>query len=233
MDLTKIRVIGFDADDTLWINEPYYRETEKKFCELFCDFASENLINNKLLEIEIQNIELYGFGTKAFMLSLIETALEITGNKITQKQIGEIIRLGKEQIQRKNEIFPDTETVLKELSGKYRLIVATKGDLLDQERKLKNSGLLKYFHHIEIMSNKNTENYNQLLQHLDIQPVEFLMIGNSIKSDILPVLELGANAIHIPFHTTWVYEDVVEDKIPDSNYIMVGSIREVLKILNI
>lgn len=231
MDTNKIKVIGFDADDTLWVNEPYYRDTENDFSKIMEKFGNKEFILKKLLDIEVANIPLYGFGTKAFMLSMVETALIVSNNNIDQTQIGEIIKLGKAQIKRENKIFPDVEKVLNELSCKYRLVVATKGDLLDQERKLKNSGLLKYFHHIEIMSDKKVENYRQLLNRLDVCPSEFLMVGNSLKSDIIPVIELKSQAIHIPFHTTWVYEEASQYKIPESKYIKVGSIREILQII--
>lgn len=164
-------------------------------------------------------------------MSLIEAALKISDNKIKGKIIEEIIRLGKDQINRKNELFPDVEKVLKNLSQRYRLIVATKGDLLDQERKLRNSGLLGYFHHIEIMSDKKTENYRQLLNHLDIGPQDFLMVGNSLKSDIIPVIELGGKTIHIPYHITWDYEKVPESVLPESHYIKINSISEIVEIL--
>jgi putative hydrolase of the HAD superfamily len=231
MQTENLKVIGFDADDTLWVNEPYYRETEERFCQLLREYGTKELISKKLLQIEVKNLGIYGYGTKAFMLSLIETALSVSENKIQPEIIGEIIALGKLQICRRNEILPGAEKVLKELSGKYRLILATKGDLLDQERKLSNSGLLGYFHHIEIMSDKKIENYRQLLNHLDILPSEFLMVGNSMKSDILPVLELGGNAIHIPFHTTWIFEDVVGTNLDDSRFTEVELIEEILRIL--
>jgi len=231
MDLLKIKIIGFDADDTLWVNEPYYRETENEFFNLLKDYGSSDYLSQVLLEVELNNIETYGFGIKAFILSLIETALKVSGNKLDSGLIGKIIALGKAQITRQNEILPETETVLKRLSGKYRLIVATKGDLLDQERKLKNSGLLPYFHHIEVMSNKKAVNYRQLLTHLDILPEEFLMVGNSLKSDVVPVLELGGNAIHIPFHTTWVYEDIPAVELPGPRFRKVDKISDILEIL--
>jgi len=231
MDLLKIKIIGFDADDTLWVNEPYYRETENEFFNLLKDYGSSDYLSQVLLEVELNNIETYGFGIKAFILSLIETALKVSGNKLDSGLIGKIIALGKAQITRQNEILPETETVLKRLSGKYRLIVATKGDLLDQERKLKNSGLLPYFHHIEVMSNKKAVNYRQLLTHLDILPEEFLMVGNSLKSDVVPVLELGGNAIHVPFHTTWIYEDIPAAELPGSRFRKVDKISDILEIL--
>lgn len=229
----KIKIIGFDADDTLWINEPFYRETEEKFCELLTDFAPPEKINRVLYSVEMDNMELYGYGTKAFMLSLIETAVRISEGKVPVRIISRIIELGKEQIALKNTMLPGVTEVLELLSKKYRLIVATKGDLLDQERKLRSSGLSGYFHHIEIMTGKKEENYMKLLHHLDINASEFLMIGNSIPSDILPVTRLGGYAIHVPFHITWEHEKATEHEAPDGRFLSVGSISEVPVILDI
>ncbi len=216
---TNIKVIGFDADDTLWVNEPFYRETEAEFCKLLSDFHTEKFINQQLLKTELKNLELYGYGAKGFVLSLLETALNITENKISQKTIGKIIELGKQLLNKPLELLDGVIEVLQYLSAKdYKLIVATKGDLLDQERKLKNSNLEQYFHHIEVMSDKKNQNYLSLLNHLDIKPNEFVMIGNSLRSDILPALEIGAHAIHIPFHTTWVHEEVDEKELDTQSF---------------
>ncbi len=224
----KIKLICFDADDTLWVNEPYYREAEKKFCALLCDIISENDCNDELLKIEIGNIGQYGYGAKSFMLSMVETALKLTGNKIDPVKIGKILELGNELINKPVELLDGVEEVLKKLQNNYRLIVATKGDLLDQERKLGNSGLEKYFHHIEIMSEKKVENYKKLIAHLDIPVEQFLMVGNSLKSDILPVIELGGSAIHIPCETTWAHEHVENHGITTERFLEVNSIRDIL-----
>jgi putative hydrolase of the HAD superfamily len=231
-NLDKIKVIGFDADDTLWVNESYYRETEEKFGDLMHDYCPFEETSVRLLEVEINNMELYGYGTKAFVLSLIETAIKISEGRIEADIIRKIIDLGKKQLSRVNEILPGVPETLKLLSGQYRLIVATKGDLLDQERKLSNSGLLGYFHHIEIMSDKKPENYLRLLSHLDIQPCEFVMVGNSVKSDILPVLEIGGNAVHIPFHTTWIHEEVSKDSVIFKQFTECESITELPEIFS-
>lgn len=184
--LENIKIIGFDADDTLWINEPYYRETEHKFSNLLAEYLNENEINRILYKIEMKNLDLYGYGAKGFMLSLIETAITISDKKIPNDTILKILQLGWDLLNKPLVLLEGVEEVLKKLNGDYRLIIATKGDLLDQERKLKKSGLEKHFHHIEIMSDKKEANYKSLLSHLDISADEFVMIGNSINSDIKP-----------------------------------------------
>jgi len=225
-----IKVIGFDADDTLWVNEPYYREAEHEFVDLLTAYGVKGNIATALFETEIANLELYGYGIKAFMLSLVECAIEMTDGAVPAQTLGRIIGIGKSMLERPIELLDDVKHVLQCLAPHYRLIVATKGDLLDQERKMHKSSISKYFHHIEVMSDKQEQNYVQLLTHLDIAPEEFLMIGNSLRSDIIPPLELGAWGIYVPFHTTWAHEEV--DREPDSDrYFKVQQVRDVLKIL--
>lgn len=208
---SSIKVIAFDADDTLWVNEPYFRTAEKAFCELLKEYVPEEECNELLYKFEIQNLPLYGYGIKPFVLSLIEAAITISKKKIPLEVVSEIIAIGKEMLQMPVELIDGIEATLAHLSKKYLLVMATKGDLLDQERKLIKSGLEKYFHHIEVMSDKQPKNYQKLITHLDISPSQFLMVGNSLKSDVLPVLEIGSYAIHIPFHTTWEHEKVEEE----------------------
>ncbi|WP_439475288.1 HAD family hydrolase [Algoriphagus formosus] len=203
-----IKVIAFDADDTLWVNEPFFREAEEKFCSLLEDFMPAHAILKELYRTEIQNLALYGYGIKGFMLSMIETAMRISDQKVPVSLVEKILSIGQEMLQKPVELLPGVEEVLTSLNGDYRMVLATKGDLVDQERKLRKSGLEKYFHHIEIMSEKRVEDFAKLIRHLDVSPEDFLMLGNSLKSDILPVLELGAYAIHIPFHVTWIHEQV-------------------------
>ncbi|TLX73879.1 HAD family hydrolase [Labilibacter sediminis] len=206
--MMKFKYVAFDADDTLWVNESYFRETEAHFSELLAAYGDAETITNKLLEIEIRNIELYGYGVKGFILSMIETGISVTNGSLPEAVISKIIELGKELLNKPVVLLDGIEEVLKALQGKgYKLVVATKGDLLDQERKLYRSNIEKYFHHIEVMSDKKEANYLKLLAHLDITPDEFLMIGNSLKSDVLPVLNIGASAVHVPFHTTWIHEE--------------------------
>jgi len=228
--MNEIKVIAFDADDTLWVNEPYFRETEDRFCELLEDYLPHHSVARELLQMEIRNINLYGYGVKGFMLSMIEAAMELSNKTIKVDVIEKIIALGKELLEKPIVLLDEVEDVLQSLQGKYKLVVATKGDLLDQERKLRKSGLEHYFHHIEIMSEKKEADYQKLLKHLDIQPAEFMMLGNSLKSDVLPVLELGGHAVHIPYHTTWAHEAIDKD-IDHANFKQVESIKDVLTFL--
>lgn len=207
-DFSKTKVIAFDADDTLWVNETYFREAENKFARLLSKYETENKINQELFRKEIANLPLYGYGIKGFILSMIECATELSNNTLQAKTINEILTIGKTMLEKPVILLDGVTNVLEYLQNNYKLIVATKGDLLDQENKLKKSGLLQYFHHIEVMSDKKESDYIKLLSHLDVRPEELLMIGNSLKSDILPLIGIGAQAIHIPFHTTWKYEQV-------------------------
>lgn len=226
----KLKIIAFDADDTLWHNEHFYKETEDRFTDLLKDYMPRHSISRELLKIEIQNLPLYGYGIKAFALSLIETALKISGNTITGDDIEQIILFAKEMLDKPVEILEGVETVLKGLQGKYRLVMATKGDLLDQERKLKKSGLEKYFHHIEIMSEKKVDDYRKLISQLDISPHEFAMVGNSLKSDALPVLELDGYAFHIPYHVNWDHE-VIKHKVEHPKLTQLNQLITILDYL--
>lgn len=226
--MKNIKIIAFDADDTLWVNEPYFQATEDKYCALLEDFLPHHTVSQELFKTEMQNLELYGYGVKAFILSMIETISRVTDNKASIELVYKTIQLGKGILEHPLELLEGVENLLNELYGRYRLVMATKGDLLDQERKLVKSGLEKYFHHIEIMSDKRIVDYQKLIKHLDCKPEDFLMVGNSIKSDILPVLELGAHAIHVPYHTTWAYEQVSQ-KIELPNFIQVNKISDIMQ----
>ncbi len=227
-----IKVIGFDADDTLWVNEPYFREAEDRFVDLVKAYSVEGDIAVELFRTEIANLELYGYGIKAFMLSLIECVIGLTEGRVKSATISEIIVIGKDMLQRPIELLEGIKPVLEVLAPRYRLIVATKGDLMDQEGKMKRSSVSGYFHHIEVMSDKQEEHYVQLLRNLDIEPAQFLMIGNSLKSDIVPPLNLGSLAVHVPFHTTWVHEEVDEDPVSE-RFLRVKNISEVPALLGI
>lgn len=210
MDLNfeSITTIGFDADDTLWVNETYFRNAEDEFARLLESYETRNTIDQELFKMEMTNLRLYGYGIKGFMLSMIECALQLSNNRLSPGIITRLLEIGKEMICHPLELLDGVPEVLRELHGKYRLLVLTKGDLLDQERKLEKSGLIEYFHHVEVLSDKKEENYKRLLDHLEIDISEFLMVGNSLKSDVLPILNLGGRAVHIPFHTTWAHEEV-------------------------
>lgn len=226
-----IKVIAFDADDTLWVNETYFREAEQQFAKLLSAYETENKIDQELFKTEIKNLSIYGYGVKGFILSMVECALELSNYNLKPRLLNDILNIGKEMLEKPIELLDDVEEVLKELHGKYKLIVATKGDLLDQERKLEKSGLLKYFHHIEVMSDKKEADYKKLISHLDIEASQLLMIGNSLKSDILPLVNVGASAIHVPFHTTWAHEEVSVNKQTYSEYKTVKKLSEIGAIL--
>lgn len=232
MEINKdtIQVIGFDADDTLWVNETYFREAEEEFARLLSSYETVNKIDQELFKKEMENLSTYGYGIKAFVLSMIESAIELSNNTISHDKLSRILNIGKEMIHKPVELLPGVVDTLKGLKNKYKLILATKGDLLDQERKLEKSGLSSYFHHIEILSEKKEVNYLKLLTHLDIEPQHFLMIGNSLKSDILPLVNIGAQAIHIPFHTTWAHE-VVEIHDDEKAFATFQSIDQILSVL--
>jgi len=225
-----IKVIAFDADDTLWVNESYFRRTEEAFYELMDDYLQQHDMQRELLKIQIGNIPLYGYGVKGFVLSMIETAMTVSDKTISMTAIEQILQLGKALLDEPIELLDGVEEVLTALKDRYRLVVATKGDLLDQERKLRKSGLGHYFHHIEIMAEKDEASYLKLLRHLDIQPDELLMIGNSLKSDILPVLNIGGYAIHVPFHITWAHE-VIDHHIEHHQFKSAERLRQVLAMI--
>ena len=224
------KIIAFDADDTLWHNEPYFDEAQAKFCELFADYASKQEILQLILSHQVKNLPLYGFGIKAFTLSMIDSALELTNHQISGQGIKKIIDIGRDLLQKPVELLPEVEDVLQQLKGKYKLVVATKGDLKDQHRKLHDSGIGHYFHHIEVMSDKKELDYEKMLGRLDTKPEDFIMIGNSLKSDVLPVLNIGGHGYHIAYHTTWEYEKI-DFEIEHDNFKSFEKISDVLPIL--
>ncbi len=221
----RIRVIGFDADDTLWINETYFRDAEDKFTTLLEGYEAKNTSDQELFKMEMKNLGLYGYGIKGFMLSMIESAIDLSNGQISNKNLSKIIQLGKDMLEHPVHLLPGVSEVLSQLQRSHRLIVLTKGDLLDQERKLRKSGLEKHFHHVEVLHEKEEGNYSKLLNQLDIDPAEFVMVGNSLKSDVLPVIALGGQAVHIPFHTTWRHEEVGDHE-SENDYLTLSSISE-------
>jgi putative hydrolase of the HAD superfamily len=227
----KIKTIAFDADDTLWVNEPYFQEAERRFCALLSAYLPPHAVSQELFNTEMKNLSLYGYGVKGFMLCMIETITRVSNGTADLQLINQALELGHELLQKPIELLQGVEETLEQLHGKYRLVIATKGDLLDQERKLKQSGLQDYFHHIEIMSNKQEADYAKLLKHLDCSPGHFLMLGNSVKSDVLPVLALQAFAGHIPYHTTWMHERH-EDTLEHPNLITLNNIADIINYLD-
>lgn len=216
--MENINVIAFDADDTLWVNEPIYNKTEERCKEILEHYLSPEELSEKLYETEMKNLKLFGYGAKSFVLSLIETAIELSDGQVTGQEIQHIISLGKDMLEHPVELLSGVEETVTSLKADYTLMILTKGDLLDQESKIARSGLDPHFDFFEIVSDKTPSTYSHILSHYDINPSEFLMVGNSLKSDVLPVRDIGGHAIHIPFHTTWDHEIVDLDESEKNGY---------------
>jgi putative hydrolase of the HAD superfamily len=204
----KLTTIAFDADDTLWVNETIFSEAQERCKSIASKFIAPDELHSRLYAIELRNLEYFGYGIKGFMLSMIETLIEISNSKVSATDIHRIIDLGKEMIQHPVHLLDGVEETLEILSKEYELMIITKGDLFDQESKIARSGLADIFDKIEIVSDKTPTQYQKVLAKYGIDINHMCMVGNSVKSDILPICNLGGLAIHIPFHTTWVHEKV-------------------------
>lgn len=223
----KIEFIAFDADDTLWESELYIQEFEHRFCKLLGEYLSAPSVSQTFFETEMKNLHMYGYGLKSIMLSMAETICKVTDGNGSIHLIEEVIGWGQELLQKPVTLLEGVKETISSLHGKYKLVLATKGDLFDQKRKIAASGLQEYFHHIEIMSDKKNDDYRKLIGTLGCLPEKLLMIGNSVKSDILPVLELGGYAAYVPYHVTWAYEQH-EGEIRHRNFIQLDNIKEIL-----
>jgi putative hydrolase of the HAD superfamily len=245
-----IDLIAFDADDTLWHNEDLYRDARDRFRELLQPYIGSppgrrpmgeaaggdagdpsDPLDDLVHETEIRNLPFFGFGVTSFVLSLIETAIEVTGGRITGAEIGRLLAVAKEMISAEVRIIDEVEDTLAALSADYPLLLITKGDLLHQEDKVARSGLGQYFSGVEVVSDKTPEVYRAILKRRDVEPARFVMIGNSLRSDILPVAALGGQAIYVPTEMTWIY-DVVDlpDELPGNVY-RVGRVGEVVGLI--
>ncbi len=204
----EIDVIAFDADDTLWHNETLYADAQARYQELLAAYDGEHAVLDELYETEMANLPCFGYGIKSFALSMIETAIRLSGGEIPAGEIQGIINIAKEMKQAPVSLLEHVEDVIRALSGTHRLMLITKGDLLDQERKIAYSGLAPYFESVEVVTEKTADVYRALLARHRIAPERFVMVGNSLRSDVLPVVSLGARAVHIPYHITWAHETV-------------------------
>jgi putative hydrolase of the HAD superfamily len=204
-----LSAIGFDADDTLWQNEQFYRLTEARFAELLSGYADPDHLSERLLAAEGRNLRHYGFGIKGFTLSMIETAIEVTEGRVPAKVIDDILAAGRDMLSHPVETLPHVRETLAALAGAYRLIMITKGDLFDQERKLAQSGLGDLFDAVEIVSDKTVETYARAFGRYD-GPERAMMVGNSMKSDVLPALAAGSWAVYVPHDLNWVLEHADE-----------------------
>jgi len=202
----RLTTIGFDADDTLWHNERFFQLTQERFADLLADYAAPEHLSERLIAAERRNLGRYGFGVKGFVLSMIETAIEVTGERVPAHVIRELIEAGQEMLGHPVELLPGVAETLAALSGRYRLLVITKGDLLDQERKVAQSGLGEVFDAVEIVSDKTAATYSSAFARHGTGAGEAMMVGNSLKSDVLPALAAGAWGVHVPHDLTWAHE---------------------------
>ncbi len=205
-----ITTIGFDADDTLWHNEVFFRLTQNRFAELLADYVTPDVLHDQLLTVERRNLGLYGYGVKGFTLSMIETALEITKGDVPGRVIAELMATGREMLAHPIDLLPNAQKTVTELAETHRIILITKGDLLDQERKLAQSGLGDLFHGVEIVSDKTATVYQQVFARHGAKIDQSMMVGNSLKSDVLPVIAAGGWGVHIPHDLTWALEHAEE-----------------------
>lgn len=203
-----ITTIGFDADDTLWQNETFFRMTQDRFRALLADHADPDHLSERLLAAEKRNLGHYGFGIKGFVLSMIETAIEVTDRRVPAAIIEELLSAGREMLAHPIELLPHARAAVEAMAATHRVILVTKGDLLDQERKLAQSGLGDFFDAVEIVSDKTPDTYRRIFARHADGPERAAMVGNSLKSDIVPVLEAGGYGIHVPHPLTWSYEHV-------------------------
>ena len=202
-----IEMIAFDADDTLWHNEAYFRRGEERFCELLAPWARADHLSERLYETERRNLARFGYGAKGFTLSLIETALDVTEHRVPGSVIAEIVQLGKEILDQPVEVVDGAADTIHALAPHYRMIVVTKGDLLHQESKAARSGLADHFELVEIVSEKDCTTYARALRKVGVDPARTCMVGNSVRSDVLPMLALGGFAVHVPYPVTWAMEE--------------------------
>lgn len=230
MDLRgKFTHIFFDADDTLWENEQFFRDAEAQFTELLSDYTGPEGVQQMLWHKQEENIPLFGYGSKTYMIGMTDAAMELCGGTLPEKIYLGIKEIIKKLAFHEFQLIDGVEETLKALQDKYTLIVATKGDLPEQMGKFRASGLAKYFHHCEVMENKDEKNWLELIAKHDIKPEELLMIGNSVKSDIAPVVGIGGWAIHTPHDIVWVHEMM---DMPESDKIIeVNDIRKILDYL--
>lgn len=226
-----IRFIGFDADDTLWRNEDLFERAHERYRALLAKYHPAAEVDRVLFATEMRNLGLYGYGVKGFMLSCVETAIQLTDGRITSAEIAEILATGREMLMHPVELLADVAQVVPALARDYRLFLITKGDLHHQERKIGESGLAAHFHAVEILSEKDGAAYERVLRRHDIRPAEFAMVGNSLKSDILPVLRLGGAGVHIPYHLTWAHEYAGEPPPGEPRYRRVERLGELPSVL--
>ncbi len=226
----QLQAIAFDADDTLWHNETIFSMTQRKFFDMLATYCDREEVERRLYETEVRNLNVFGYGVKGFTLAMIETAIEVTEGRIPAHDIQRLIDFARDMLEAPVELLPGVERVVATLANRFPLLIITKGDLFDQETKIARSGLASYFRHIEVVSEKTPDAYRTILQQHGIAPQHFLMVGNSLRSDILPVLDIGGYAVHIPYHITWQHEQAAPPTHP--RFAELEDIRELPRWLN-
>ena len=226
-----IKVVAFDGDDTLWHNEAHFNLTQAALRDLLHAHVPDADVDARLFETEMANLRIYGYGIKSFTLSMLETAIQVTGGRITASDLEVILGWGKRMLREPTELLEGVHETLLDVSRDHELLLITKGDLFDQESKLARSGLADRFAGVEILSDKNVDSYRRVLNRRGIDAGEFVMVGNSLRSDVVPVVELGARAVHIPYHVTWQHEQVDEDSVPGEGWFRLEKITELSPLL--
>ena len=228
--LDQITTIGFDADDTLWHSERFFRITQERFVGLLEDYGDHEIIKRGLLDVERRNLRLYGYGVKGFTLSLVETAIELTEGRIDARGISKILAWGRDMLTHSVEPLPGVRDVLQDLVDQFELVLITKGDLFDQERKVAQSGLAEFFSTVEIVSEKDAAVYQRIFGSHSASIERSVMVGNSMRSDVLPMLEAGGWAVHIPYEITWEHE-LADDPDDTKKMLRISSMSELPGVL--
>lgn len=226
-----IELVALDADDTLWHNEPLYTSTREQFTAMLARYQPEGIAEDRLYDVEMRNLEHFGYGVKGFVLSMIETAVELTGGRIEGTDISTILEWGRSMLRHPVELLDGVREAVESLAQDYPLILLTKGDLLHQESKLARSGMGQLFKGIEIVSEKDAHVYRGVMQRYAVPGERFVMVGNSLRSDILPVLQAGGHAVYVPYEISWVHERVSPEALADVQYHQVSHMRELPELL--
>ena len=226
-----IDLVALDADDTLWHNEPLFTSVREQFCELLGRYRPDGVPGDRLDAVEMRNLRHFGYGVKGFVLSMIETAIDMTGGRLEAADVQTIIGWGRDMLDSPVELLEGVSEAVEELAGAFRLILLTKGDLLHQETKLARSGLGRHFTGIEIVSEKNAGTYRSVMARYRVTPARFAMVGNSLRSDILPVLEAGGQAVYVPYEMTWAHERVAPERLATLQFHEIPHIRELPALL--
>ena len=224
-------MVGFDGDDTLWHSETRFHVTQGEFRDLLKSHVPDADVDVRLHETEMANLAIYGYGVKSFTLSMLETAIEVTGGRIPAADLDVILGWGKRMLTQPTELLAGVEETLRDVAAGHDVLLITNGDLFAQESKLARSGLGELFLGVEILSEKNADSYRGVFTRRAIDPKDFVMVGNSLRSDVVPVVNLGARAVHIPYEVTWAHEEVAEEDLPKGGWRRVESIRQLPEVL--